>query len=98
MKQNKVFLILISLVVLTMQSCYTYSYTVGKGAKDEAQVIKKKNHYLVEGLVNLKQSDPKEMAGNSEDYEVVIKHSVLDIILFSLTGGIYSPTTTIVKK
>lgn len=96
---KKVILNLALLVGLstTMMSCYSYSHTVGKGAQSQ-EVIKKKNHYLLYGLKPIKVSDSKEMVGESKNYELTVKHSILDQLLNGFTLGIYTPTTTIIKK
>nr|WP_245564893.1 Bor family protein [Spirosoma panaciterrae] len=80
-----------------MTSCFVYNVQVGKGAQGNVQ-IKQKNHYLIAGLVALKQSDPKAMAGGSVDYTVTLKHSFVDYLLSGITFSIYSPTTTVVTK
>lgn len=96
---KKVFfnLALILMVMLTVSSCYTYTHTVGNGSQTGKEVTKK-NHYLIAGLAAIKVSDAKEMAGGAEDYEVTITHTFVDGLLAALTGGIYTPTTTIIKK
>ena len=88
---------LVLCVMLTLSSCYTYTFTVGKGPQTGATVTKK-NHYVVYGLAPVGVSDPKEMAGGANDYEVTITHTFIDGLINALTGGIYTPTTTIVKK
>lgn len=82
---------------LLLSSCYTLNYSVGEGAKSGRE-IKARNHYLIYGLAPVKISDPAKMAGDSKDYTVTIKHSFLDGLINALTGGIYTPTTTIVRK
>ncbi len=82
---------------LLMSSCFTYTFSVGKGAQTGVEV-KKPNHYFIYGLAEGKLSNPKEMAGGAEDYEVTIKHTFVDGLLNALTWGIYTPTTTIVQK
>lgn len=82
---------------LLLSSCFTYTYTVGKGPQSNV-VVTKKNHYVLNGLVPLSTSDPVKMAGDSQNYEVTIQHSFLDGLLNSLTFGIYNPTTTKVVK
>lgn len=84
-------------LLLSMSSCYTYTHTVGSGPQTNVDV-KQKNHYFIYGLVQGKQSNPKEMAGNSDDYEVTIQHTFVDGLLNVITFGIYNPTTTTVKK
>lgn len=97
MKKVLLNLSLVLCVVLTLSSCYTYTFTVGKGAQTGATVTKK-NHYLIAGLAPIGVSNPKEMAGGANDYEVTITHTFIDGLINALTGGIYTPTTTIVKK
>lgn len=82
---------------LLLSSCYTYTYTVGKGPQSNV-VVKKKNHYVIYGLVPLSTSDPIKMAGDAQNYEVTVQHSFLDGLVNSLTFGIYNPTTTKVVK
>jgi hypothetical protein len=38
------------------------------------------------------------MAGDAKNYQVTITHSFIDGLLNALTGVLYTPTTTIVKK
>lgn len=90
------FVLLIS-VTLLLSSCYTLTYSVGRGAQ-KGMEIKEKNHYLIYGLAAIKTSDPTKMAGGAEDYDVTITHSFVDGLINAITGGIYTPTTTIVKK
>lgn len=97
MKKNVLPLVLMIVSSLFMTSCYTLKYSVGEGSKTGVEV-KAKNHYLIYGLAPLKTSDPIKMAADSKDYTVIIKHSFIDGLLNALTGGIYTPTTTIVKK
>lgn len=89
--------LLISVLCLTMSSCFTYTYAVGSGSQT-GQVVKEKNHYLIYGLAALKTSDPVRMAGDSENYTVTIQHTFIDGLINGLTFGIYNPTTTTVTK
>ncbi len=82
---------------LLMTSCYTMTYSVGNGAQIGV-TAKAKNHYLIGGLAPLKTSDPILMAGDTNDYEVTIKHSFTDLLVNAFTFGIYAPTTTLVVK
>ena len=97
MKNKFVSFALFSFLCLSMASCYTLTYTVGTGTQT-GETIKKKNHYLIYGIAPLKTSDPIKMAGDAKNYEVTIKHTFVDGLLNALTYGIYTPTTTIVKK
>jgi hypothetical protein len=84
-------------VSVLMTSCYTLTYSVGEGAKTGVTVTEK-NHYVIYGLAPIKTSDPTKMAGGAKDYTVTIQHTFIDGLLNAITGGIYTPTTTTVKK
>ena len=84
-------------ISVLMTSCYTLTYSVGEGSKTGVEV-KEKNHYLIFGLAPVKTSDQTKMAGDAKDYTVTIKHTFVDGLLNAITGGIYTPTTTTVKK
>ena len=87
----------VALFLFTMSSCYTLTYTVGTGPKTGIEV-KEKNHFVVAGLAAIKTSNPTQMAGGASDYQVTITHTFIDGLINVLTGGLYTPTTTIVKK
>lgn len=72
---------------MLMTSCYTYSHIVGAGAQSGATVTEK-NHYFVYGLAQGKQSNPQEMAGDLENYEVTTKHTFVGGLINDLTFGI----------
>lgn len=80
-----------------LTSCYTYTDVVGKGAQGN-NVTKEWNHYLLGGLAPIGISDSKEMAKGAENYEVTTEQSIPNIISCILTGGMYCPTTTTVRK
>ncbi|KFD40027.1 Bor family protein [Schleiferia thermophila] len=90
-------LILVMAISVLMTSCYTLTFSVGEGAKTRIEV-REKNHYLIYGLAPIKTSDPAKMAGGAKDYTVTITHTFIDGLINAITGGIYTPTTTIVKK
>ncbi len=85
------------LILAGTSSCYTYTWTVGDGPQTGLET-KKMNHYLIYGLAPIAISDVNEMAGNATDYEVTIQHTFIDGLINAITFGIYSPTTTIVKR
>jgi hypothetical protein len=82
---------------LSLISCYTHTYNVGKGATTGVEVTSK-NHFLIYGLVPLATSDPTEMAAGAQNYTVTHRHTFLDGLVNAITGGIYNPTTTTVKR
>lgn len=97
MKKTLLSLAFVIAITFLMTSCYSLTYSVGEGAKTGVEV-KEKNHYLIYGLAPVKTSDPTKMANGAKDYAVTIQHSFVDGLLNALTGGIYTPTTTTVKK
>lgn len=97
MKKNLLNFALVIGICVSMSSCYTHTYNVGKGAQTGASV-KGKNNYLISGLITLNTTNPSSMAGGAADYTVTTKHTFIDLILNSITFGIYSPTTTTVTK
>ncbi|MFS4417743.1 Bor family protein [Maribacter sp. 2307ULW6-5] len=80
-----------------MTSCYTYTTVVGSGAQGNSET-KAWNHYVVYGLAPVGVSDAKELAGGAANYEVTTTHTFVNGLIAGLTFGIYTPTTTIVKK
>ena len=92
---SKFFAIAVMAILLT--SCYSQTYTVGKGSQSGV-VVKEKNHYAIYGLAAIKTSSPTEMAGDTADYEVNTQHNFIDLLINSLTFGLYNPTTTKVTK
>jgi len=97
MKNKFLSFAVVCLLSLSMSSCYTLTYAVGSGAQT-GETITEKNHYLVSGLATLNTSDPTKMAGDAKNYQVIIKHTFVDGLINVLTSGLYTPTTTIVKK
>ena len=84
-------------IIITMTSCYTVTATIGTGPKTGVEV-KKPNHFLIGGLVPIATADVKAMAGDAENYSITVTHSFVDGLLSAITGGLYTPTTTIVRK
>ena len=100
MDVSKLSLALVSVALLCgtlMTSCYTYTSVVGKGAQG-GEEVKQWNHYAINGLVPIDVSESKEMAGGTQNYEIEVKHSFINLVVSALTLGLYSPTTTKVKK
>lgn len=97
MKKNFFSLFLVISISLLVSSCYTLTYSVGRGSQ-KGVTVEEKNHYLIYGLAPIKTSDPVKMAGGAADYTVTISHTFVDGLLNAITGGIYTPTTTKVTK
>lgn len=81
----------------TMSSCYTYTTVVGTGAQGNTEVTKW-NSYFIFGLAPGNITSPKELAAGASDYTVTTKQSFVNGLLGGLTFGIYTPTTTTVRK
>ena len=97
MKKHLANFFLFFVLCVSLSSCFTQSYLVGSGAQTGV-TVKEKSHYLIGGLAPLKTANPTKMAGDAKNYEVTTTHSFVDGLINFLTGGIYTPTTTIVKK
>ena len=83
---------------LSLTSCYTTSYYHGRAVPGEAyvKVNSVKNHSLIIGLVPVGKNrlKPQEYVNGHQSY--VVKHRVTfaDGLLYCVTGGIYTPSTT----
>ena len=84
-------------MMLLMSSCYTITNTVGTGGHS-GEVVKKKNHYLIYGLAPLNVTDAKTLTDGKSNYDITVTHTFVDGLLGVITFGIYTPTTTIIKK
>lgn len=82
---------------LMLSSCYTYTAVVGKGSQTGVEV-RGKNHFLISGLAGIGQSNAKQMAGGASDYDLTVTHTFVDGLIAAITFGLYTPTTTIVRK
>ena len=80
-----------------LTSCYTYTSVVGGGPKGN-QEITEWNHYVIFGLAPVDVSDSKAMAGGANDYSVTTRQTFVNGLISGITFGIYTPTTTTVKK
>ena len=78
-------------------SCYVYTVVVGTGAKGNTEVTKW-NSYVIYGLVPVGVSDAKVLAGGATDYTVTTRQTFVNGLVSGITFGIYTPTTTTVKK
>lgn len=97
MKKFFIRLIFVIAITVTMTSCYTVTATIGSGPQTGVEV-KKANHFLIAGLVPISTANVKEMAGDAKNYSITVTHSFIDGLLSAITGGLYTPTTTIVTK
>lgn len=81
---------------LMLQSCYCSTVCVGDMKKDDPAVCVNTIHnpHFLYGLVSSKNIAAKEYVAGQEDYKVKHYWSFVDGLLSTLTGGIYTPTTT----
>jgi len=80
-----------------LSSCYSYTSIVGNGPQGN-QEITKWNHYVIGGLAPVGVSDSKQMADGAENYSVHTRQTFVNGLVSAITFGIYTPTTTTVKK
>jgi Bor protein len=85
------------LCMVMMSSCYTYTTMVGEGAKGTTEV-KEWNTYFLFGLIPANTADAKVMAAGAKDYNVKTQQTFVNGLLYCITFGIYTPTTTTVTK
>lgn len=86
-----------TLLMVLMTSCFSYTSVVGNGPQGN-QEITQWNHYVIYGLAPVGVSDSKQMAGGAEDYSVTTRQTFVNGLVSAITFGIYTPTTTTVKK
>jgi len=107
-KRPPIMMAVLFTVSVLLTSCYGYTSVVNEGAKGiEKNKVKGKNkktrwnHYMIGGLIKIETSDSKQMANElegEENYNVRTRHTVLNWLIATVTGGLYTPTTTTVIK
>lgn len=97
MKRTIKSIAIIAIASTMLTSCYNYTVTVGNGAKGNEKVSKWNDHFI-EGIVQGKQVNHKELAAGAKDYDVNHKISFGNILISAVTFGIYTPTTVTVIK
>jgi hypothetical protein len=97
MKRKIKMLMVVFAMGMLFTSCFKYTTIVGEGAQGNREVSEW-NHYLLWGLASVGVSDPQELAGDAENYDVLVEHTFLNGLVRALTFGIYTPTTTKIIK
>ena len=97
MFKNAKLAIVVLATAMSLTSCYTYTSVVGKGPQKNESVTKW-NHYVVYGLAPVGVSDSQQMVNGATDYSVYTRQTFVNGLVSALTFGIYTPTTTTVKK
>lgn len=98
MKRLIIFVVLVILLFLPMQGCYTQRVTVGTGGTD-TEVVEKKSWYALWGLVPMNEFDASELAEGVTDYTVEYEMTFVDGIVSIFTGIVtISPRTVRVYK
>ncbi len=91
-------LALAAVAALTLSSCFNTRLLVGDVTKNEPliEVNKVWNHGVLWGLVPLDNATMKtaEFTDNAPNYVVKTNMSFLNMLVYGLTAGIYSPTQT----
>lgn len=95
---KKLFVICLSiLVITTMSSCiYRSNVYVGMDDNDPSQCVHTiTHHHFLFGIINCdNDEDMYRYLGNQEAYRIKNYITPLDFFLTAVTGGIYSPSTT----
>ncbi len=89
--------LLLGVMGLMLQSCYTTKFTVGEGAQNHKSETYKQHHFVY-GLASIQNKDAQQHIEEAENCDVQIQHSFVDKLIGSLTGGLYSPVTIKVKE
>jgi hypothetical protein len=80
-----------------LPACYSNQQTVGKGIRvEKTEDFTEKNHYLLLGLITVRQVDPITLTKDTLNYTVHTRSTGVDILVTAATVGIYTPTTTTV--
>lgn len=95
MKNKMLFPMLALLVSLSLQSCMTLSHDVGKGSQTGV-TTKKKQVYLLWGLLPLGSVDANKMAKGATDYTIESKINFVDALLSVIGAPISLRTQTVV--
>lgn len=90
-------LVFVLLAALGLSSCFSHHYNVGEGIRVEKTTeIVKKNNFLLWGVIPVQRAKIEEMVGDTINYHVYTRATPEDMIVSTLTLGIYTPTTTTV--
>jgi len=92
--KNALKITLLSLILLSLNSCYVNRVTVGEGPIGKGESVRyshKKQLYLFWGLVAINQSQPKLPMDCG--YQIKSSFNAIDAIVSGLTGGIFSMRT-----
>lgn len=91
------------LIVCLFSSCYASRHYVGDGGKYDGTDmtkydVKKKQWFLLAGLIPLDDVTADQLAGDSKNYTVREVSSLGDMIITTITFGIASPRTIRISK
>ncbi len=83
------------LAALLLSGCYKATVNIGGGGSPGVE-HRVKAHTLIAGLISLNEIDGQSVCGDKGVWSTSSRHNVIDMILASLTGSIYSPVTVVV--
>ncbi len=84
-----------------LAGCFTMRHTVGRGPQNTPHLIKNETQWFaLWGVVPVGENvDSAELAGNTHDYRVTTKFTVIDVILSAFTSFVsFYRQTIIVEK
>ncbi|QNR24056.1 Bor/Iss family lipoprotein [Croceimicrobium hydrocarbonivorans] len=82
---------------LLLSSCFSHHYSIGKGVRvEKTREVTEKNHFMGFGVIPVKRCHIDQMVGDTLNYEIYTRSTPQDMIVSTLTIGIYTPTTTTV--
>lgn len=90
--------LLVLMVFISSEGCFTQTITVGNGGTGTEE-IEKQSWYALWGLIPLNKFDASELAEGSKDYTVEVKTTFMDALVSVFTGIVtIAPRTVTVSK
>ena len=86
------------LVLVVIAGCAAHVHNIGEGTKSKEE-IKKRQWYILWGLVELNEVDTAQMAGEAKDYTIVTQQNELDTLIniFGSMITLHARTVTVEK-
>ncbi|MCB9357670.1 MAG: hypothetical protein H6506_04795 [Calditrichaeota bacterium] len=91
-------IVMIAMLCAALSGCYTFNHQVGNGAST-GMAKKKKQWFILWGLVPLTEVDSKALAGGASDYDIQTQMAIDDVLISIITSWVtvYPQTVTVTK-
>ncbi|MCL4305312.1 hypothetical protein KJZ99_05315 [bacterium] len=89
---------MIAILCAALSGCYTFNHQVGSGASSGV-AKKKKQWFILWGLVPLTEVDSQALAGGAQNYDIKTQMGIDDVVISIITSWvtIYPQTVTVTK-